>query len=403
MAQGNLPDKIMIVDDDSTVAGGSVDALGKHGIKVIPASDLETTLYQFNMNKLDVVCIELDFEPQPGLILLQKWLNHEVEEKRATNFIILLSNRNEQVSHQLKLLEELGSFETLNKPFTPIQLLPYLSRGLAAKKRALKLGEIKTRAFNIGRKVEKLDKAIQVIKGDLSSLGAVGFEMMLELYEQHSKWPEALDIVDKLLDSKEKHAGYVNAKGRILLKMGDHEKALSYMEEADKLAPDNISRLNDLALTYLKVNQPDDAVEKMKSLIDYHPEDPDMKFNMFHQLQEFGFDEHAQELCKKTASPMDVVRYYNNKGVALSKAGNVEGALLEYERCLMFFPKFKENYRIYYNIALAHVGYKKRSSYEVSIEYLQKCLELKPSFDKATKLKEQVSAALASGKKDKAS
>ena len=53
-----------------------------------------------------------------------------------------------------------------------------------------------------------------------------------------------------------------------------------------------------------------------------------------------GYDDHANQLCRETASPIEVVRHYNNKGVALAKEGNVEGAMVEYERSLQFYPNF---------------------------------------------------------------
>ncbi|MDQ3235645.1 MAG: hypothetical protein M3Q07_27865, partial [Pseudobdellovibrionaceae bacterium] len=91
-----------------------------------------------------------------------------------------------------------------------------------------------------------------------------------------------------------------------------------------------------------------------------------------------------------TTDPLEVVRHYNNKGVALAKAGNVEGAIMEYERSLRFYPKYKENYRILYNIALAHLSYKTRPHYEIAMDYIMRCLELNDKFEKAQKTKEQI-------------
>src|SRR5690606_10752602 len=104
-----------------------------------------------------------------------------------------------------------------------------------------------------------------------------------------------------------------------------------------------------------------------------------------HALFEKGYDKQAQEFGRKTTKPMDVIRHYNNKGVELSKNGDLHGAIREYERALQFYPQFKENYRIYYNIALAQIKLKEPESIQKAIENLKLCLDLMPDFDKAHK------------------
>ena len=44
-----------------------------------------------------------------------------------------------------------------------------------------------------------------------------------------------------------------------------------------------------------------------------------MKFSLFSKLSEMGYDDHTNQLCRDTASPIEVVRHYNNKGVALGE------------------------------------------------------------------------------------
>ena len=399
MAENNLPNKVLIVDDDPTVAGSVVDALSKYQIKVLTATDLESAQYHFNQNRLEVVCIKLDFEPIPGLVLLQRWRNHETEEKRLVGAVIMIGNNKDRNAGEARLMQEVREVETIIKPFSPIQLLPVISRARTARSRALKYEEIRGTIFKLGSTPEKLDKALGLIKKQLPELGPRGIEMMLELNEKHERWDSALTLADTLLAKDSNHVGYLNARGRILMRLGRHSEALQILEKADESAPDNIGRISALANAYVDQNRPDDAVKKMKQLIGYHPDQPDMKFDMFSQLQDKGFNDHALNLCKETTNPIEVVRYYNNKGVAMKNVGDTEGALAEYERSLTFFPKFKENYRIYYNIALAHISYKNAESYQKALECLNKCLELKKDFDKAITKKQQVTKAL--GKKKK--
>lgn len=394
MVDRNLPEKILIVDSDSTVSSSVDQALIKYGIKVFSATDHETALYLFNQHRFDVVCIELDFTALPGLILLQKWRAHEIEDKSHFGALLLIGNRNRQRSGHQKLIQELRNVECLNKPFSAIQILPILSRLKAAKHRSLRNEEIKNTALKLGSKAERLDKAIGFIKKNTAQLGPGAIEIILTLYEKHQKWDEALQTLEVLMSKENNNIGYINAYGRVLMRMGRHSEALKFLQKADQAAPENLNRIQDLTSLYLELSMPIEAIDKMKQSIQLHPERPDLKFDMFSQLQGYGHEGYAQKLCEETTSPIEVVRYYNNKGVALKNIGNIDAALEQYEKSLKFYPKFKENYRIYYNIALAHIGLKTRSSYKEAIFFLDECLKMKKDFDKARAIKERIKNAL---------
>jgi tetratricopeptide (TPR) repeat protein len=142
------------------------------------------------------------------------------------------------------------------------------------------------------------------------------------------------------------------------------------------------------------LKQPDASVAKFRELLALNPENPELKFEMFAKLYQHGFDDQAISFGKETAQPMEIVRHYNNKGVLLAKAGNMAEAVTEYKRALRFYPKFKQNYRIYFNIALAYTNEKNREAYVQAQEYLEKCLELQPEFDKAKNTLDVVRKAL---------
>jgi tetratricopeptide (TPR) repeat protein len=393
----NLPNKILIIDDDVTVAGAVKEPLEKqHDIKVFSAAELETAMYIFNQNRFDVVLVEASFEPNPGLVIIQKWRRHDVAEKRHTGFILMVDQQ--WSNNQEKLQKELRDIEVIKKPFTIIQLLPVLARARAIKARNLKYDELRDNAVTLARH-NKLDKAMDAIKKQLPELGSRGLEMMVEMYEGQKQFDQALEIADKLVATDKENMTYLNVKSRILLKLGRTDEALKMMEIADKSASGNIDRINNMIMGYLHMNEPDKSVAKMKELIKYSPEDPEVKFDMFSKLHEFGFDKHAENFCRETTAPLEVIRHFNNKGVALSRAGKIKEAILEYERSLRYYPTFKENYRILYNVALAHASLKTRGSFETAIVELDKCLQMKPGFDKAIKTRETLLAVLSkSGK-----
>ncbi|MFW7379377.1 MAG: tetratricopeptide repeat protein [Oligoflexus sp.] len=384
---GNFPSKILLVDSDQSIGHSLKMALERHKINVDVANTRETALYLFNQNYYPVVIIELAFPDTPGLVMLQQWRKHDVNEKGRVGFIVTAGNRNDREPQEARLIEELSGIELIYKPFTAIQLLPYLQKANGERLRNQKFAEVSDVVKTMGRQKKNLDKVLQMIRAELPILGLGGVGLMRELYESHDMYENALTLIDQYLAENQNHIGLLNAKGKILLLQGRVDEALDCMEVADKKAPQNIERINSMAMAYLEVNQPEKAVEKMKQLIDYSPEKTSLKFDLFSKLYDHGFDEHAQELCKETSNPLEVVRHYNNKGVALAKAGRVDQAIAEYERSLEFYPKFKENYRIYYNIAMSNLSFQTRERYQVALDYINRCIELNPKFEKAIRMR----------------
>lgn len=378
----NLPTKILVVDDDPAIASGIEQALQKHKIAVVKATELEAALYQFNQNRFEVVVIEMDFGPLPGLALLQKWRSHEMLEKRSVG-VIMLANGGGRTSGQDGLVKELSDIEVLNKPVSGIQLLPVLARALATRNRMLAFQDMKSRVVDPLVKQGNIPKAIEKVQSMIAEVGERAKRLLLDLYEDAGRNQECLDLTVEMLKEDPNNINLVNTAGRMCLKLGKMNEAKVYMEKADEMAPKNIDRLNAMAQMYLQMKEPDKSVSVFKQLIQLNPESPDYKFDVFKKLYDAGYDEHAVNFGKEVAKPMEIVRHYNNKGVLLAKDSKQAEALEEYTRALKFFPKFKENYRIYYNMALAHVQRKTKEDYVKAEEYVKKALELDPSFEKA--------------------
>ena len=84
----NLPQKILVADNDQGVLNSISNGLTAYKITVITAKDWESALYQFNTNKLDLCLVSLEMEGIPGTALIQKWRQHESEGKRYVSCIL---------------------------------------------------------------------------------------------------------------------------------------------------------------------------------------------------------------------------------------------------------------------------------------------------------------------------
>lgn len=384
VAESQLPKKILFLDRDKSTTNQLKDFLAKHQINVITADQHETAMYQFNQNRFDVAILESGNPDCPGLALIQKWRQHEVVEKRYTAFILICGK--ERTSGVDALAKELGDIELVQKPINNTQLLSILSRCYSTKLGLLSLQELDNRWSQLSVSKEKLPQVINEIKSKLPELGARGLGYLLNTYELNGQYAEALEIVQSALKNRPQDLSLMNHQGRLLLLLGKTSEAIATLDSADKVAPDNISRIEAMAEAYLELGKGEAALEKLRQLIKLNPEKKEYKFLAFERLLDNGFGDQAYRLGRETASPMEVVRYYNNKGVAESRAGSFEKALLSYEHALQFFPTFRENYRIHYNIAHALCNGKPDGWKEKAVLNLTKCIQLNDEFDKATEL-----------------
>ena len=277
MGSANYPNKILVVDSDKSIGQGLAVALSKHDIKVDVASDRESAIYLFNQNIYPVVMIELEFPDLPGLVLLQKFRDAAETEKSSCGAILMTGGGGRNAA-QVKLLEELQNVLTVVKPIKPIPLLSLLQKSFLARNNTLKSVELYRSILNFARSKKNYEKAIELAKANQDKLGRQAVDTIVELLSEDSRYPEAMEVVDGQLQRKPGNTKLLNDKSKLLLKMGKTKDALTILEQLDKAAPKNIERINALAQLYLESQRPDDSVEKMRELINFHPEDEDMKF-----------------------------------------------------------------------------------------------------------------------------
>ena len=389
MADLELPKKVLFIDHDPAVAESLASGLRNYGINLVRALESQSALYNFNQQIFEVAVIEMELPQLPGLALAQKFRGHESKERRQIG-LILISAQNRQATDDA-LLSEMGDIEIIAKPINPPKLLAALGKALARRKLLAEMDEVEKVCYDkLNAKNADIGAAIDYLSQRLPKLPKRAQSLYLDLLEQGGRNDDALKLCDDRLKANPSDIVTLNAKGRMLLRLGRHAEAKAALEAADKAAPKNLDRINAMSEMYLKLGAPEKSISKMRELIDLSPEAPDIKFEMFKKLETFGFPDHALSFTRDTTPPAEVVRFYNNKGVALAKGESAGEAVAEYERALKVYPKHRENYRILFNLALAYAADKSVEATNKALDAIGRCLELKPDFDKAKSLKEQL-------------
>lgn len=387
MNQPKSPKKILIIDSETLSAAEHKTFLEKQGMSVVTAPDYTSGLYLFNQNVIEVALVSLELEGMSGLTIVQKFRANENILKKFAG-IILMSKSRERDATDMNACKELGGIEIVAKPFKTVTILGHLQKTFAKRNLDIAVAEFKEKVLNYHREKQDFDKAIEAVKKKMPELGSKGPELLLNVYEESGKFEEALKFTDGMMARPEFKADIrlTNTKGRLLMKLGKFAEAKEFFEVADKMAPHNLERISQMAKMYLELKEPNKSVSKYKELIEMTPENKDVKFDMFAQMQEHGFEAEAVQFCQETTGPAEVVKHYNNKGVILAKSNDQTGALKSYEDALKFYPQFSENYRIHYNLALGLLKSTQADRVPKAIAALEKALQLSPDYDKAKDL-----------------
>lgn len=376
-----LPSKILVVDNDQGVLNAVAQGLEAYKVQCTGAKDWESALYLFNTNKFDLCLVSLELETLAGTAIIQKWRNHEMESKRFTAFV--LSTSHQRKAGDSALIKEIGDVVMLLKPIKIPNLLSIMANAMQMSRKRASILQIKDKLISPLLKSKKFDKAITIARDKLEPAGEKGQFLSSQVYQAAGEAGSAIEVLKKLIDTDSNNMAYHNELGRIFLESGNLKEALKSYEIADKAAPGNIARVNDMAHLYLELKMPEKSIGKFTELIDLHPEDKNLKFDVYDKLSAAGFLQHAQDFCRQTSTPTELVRHFNNKGVVFSKAGEFPDAIDEYQKAVKLIPGSKELYRILYNMAIAHINLKTFAHIQEANRLLLESIKMRPDFDKA--------------------
>ena len=129
------------------------------------------------------------------------------------------------------------------------------------------------RVQNSSRKLE-IDISIGYLRSaeELLTEAHTNYNNYLTMYELNLEdYQQAIDLYTHALKLKPDDEDAQLGLAKVAYAMGDTKKALTYYQTAIQAHPTSYNALNNLANTYLDINQPEDAAELFLEIIKYYP------------------------------------------------------------------------------------------------------------------------------------
>ena len=132
-----MPQKILIVDDDSDILESLTVILKCRGYQAITARDGIEGVASLKAEKPDVMILDLLMPKMDGFAVLKELRDPRWSEFRDTPILILTSVREEasRRRYELETGQELGADDYVEKPVSPDILLERVARLIKRKQR----------------------------------------------------------------------------------------------------------------------------------------------------------------------------------------------------------------------------------------------------------------------------
>ncbi len=99
------------------------------------------------------------------------------------------------------------------------------------------------------------------------------FAMLAECYRKAGRLEEALDVTRKGLEHKPDFVSGLVVHSRILFDLKEYKLAIESFKKSLELSPKNLLSLRFIAFCYLKIGQNEQAVDYIKKLLAFNPND----------------------------------------------------------------------------------------------------------------------------------
>lgn len=194
-------------------------------------------------------------------------------------------------------------------------------------------------------------------------------------------------MAEEILRKDPHNVRCMNLISRVLMKQGDLNGAIEYLENANGLSPKNTERLSLLGKAFFTKGDLPKAERYFEEVLELEPDSDSAAKSLGEVKLSQGDINGAFDIVKNSLSEEEAASFFNNTGVIAVKNGKFDEAVSLYESALDALSSDKYRPPILFNLALA---YRKKNNLTKALKCLNRALKFDTSYLKAVKQKREI-------------
>jgi len=175
----------------------------------------------------------------------------------------------------------------------------------------------------------------------------------------------------------------------LLMKEGKFDAAADMLDNLARVNPYSLKTLENAGVSNFKADRLDAAREHMQKLSSFDQENKQATTITAEVAIRKGDFEATAAALRSNHTDKEIISFLNNAGAKLSKGDDVAGAIRMYQSCLKEIPESPFLYAVHFNLGVA---YRKMNDPETAKQHLKQSLVIKPGFEKAQKILDELAA-----------
>ncbi|MBC7531659.1 MAG: response regulator [Oligoflexus sp.] len=344
----------VIVESDSAIQKDLSSALHEMGVERIEVfSDGRSALEYLKANAdNDLIIQEWKIPQITGPLFLQKAKD---EGGQSAPFILYTSLIDQ---NDAQFVKEMGVACVMTKPTSRTEIIKNIiwtvqQERSPTDKKAL---ERKFRQFLEERNLEEAQGLLQRY---LASPGiSVGAKLLLEAEMSYYQgdFERAREQAFGSLKNSGDSIFVLNLLGKIMMQLRDIVTALRCFEKAQELAPQNLTRLCQIAEIQSDLGQNEKSESSLAMVSELDPDSEKLKETRAKIAINSG-DGSAKSIMGQLKDAENVVSYMNNLAVAMARCGKVEDGINQYKKTMLSIPDERRDLicTVQFNLSLAYL------------------------------------------------
>ena len=326
---------------------------------------------------IQMIIVAWELAGMPGTIFIQK-----ARQSRNRKYLPCLIYSKRMSEEDVKLTHDLGFPDILPMPFNKE----------AARTMVEQMIERENNLDPIEANIRKIDTYIANGQPQ-EGLKLLGPKMYVEgpflcrvetmaalVWLAMGKLDKAKESVDKALAIEPDNNKTLQAKAKILSRLGSHDEAIEILSKLHESSPANLNTRIGLGSAYVKADRHDEAKKVFEGIMEIDPDCQEAKDEVAVMAFKEGNMSLAEQLIAETEAGDEMASVFNNMAIGQINKDEFDQGIGTYLKALALLSDKARTHLLNYNLGLA---YKKKGDIEDAFKYFCKSYLIAPDYEKA--------------------